>query len=79
MQTLEYKVIIQKDVENNSYWAYSPDLPGCNSAGDTLEEVRENIKEAMQGYLEVLGSLHKEIPKPSEDSIIIEKIPVAVS
>lgn len=78
MQTLEYKVVIQKDEENNSYWAYSPDLPGCNSVGETLEEVKVNMKEAIEGYLEVLESLNKEIPKPSEDSILIEKIPVTI-
>lgn len=78
MQNIEYKAVIQKDEENKSYWAYCPDLPGCNSIGDTLEEVKENIKEAILGYLEVVLSMKKDIPMPSEDSLIIEKVPVTV-
>lgn len=78
MQTIEYKVVIQKDEENKSYWGYCPDLPGCNSIGDTLEEVKANIKEAILGYLEVLESMKKDIPKPSEDNLIIEKVPITI-
>ncbi|MEW5693311.1 MAG: type II toxin-antitoxin system HicB family antitoxin [Candidatus Hydrogenedentota bacterium] len=78
MQTIEYKVVIQKDEENRSWWAYCPDLPGCNSIGDTLEEVKINIKEAILGYLEVLESMKKDVPMPSEDNLIIEKVPITI-
>jgi len=46
-------VIIEKDAAG--YYAYSPDLPGCHSQGDTLEEAVANIKEAVSLYLDTLS------------------------
>ncbi len=45
--------------------AIVPDLPGCVSIGDTLEEVQENVKEAITLYLEVLAERGEKIPEPS--------------
>jgi predicted RNase H-like HicB family nuclease len=45
-------VIIEKD--EHGFYAYSPDLPGCQTQGDTLEEVLANIREAAELYLETL-------------------------
>lgn len=39
--------------EEGGYWAEVPALPGCVSEGETLEEVRDNIREAAEGWLEV--------------------------
>ena len=47
----EYDVVIEQD-ENKVYVAHVPELPGCHTEGDTLEEVMENIKEAVELYLE---------------------------
>lgn len=49
---MEIKIIIEKD--EDGYYAYSPELEGCQSQGDTLEEVKANIKEAVELYLESL-------------------------
>lgn len=78
MNDLEYKVVIQKNEEENGYWAYCPDLPGCNAIGESLPEVKMNMQEAITGYLEVLASLQKEIPSPRHDSVYVETIAVAV-
>ncbi len=32
-----------------------PELPGCHSQGRTVEEAMENIRDAIQGYLELYG------------------------
>jgi len=45
-------VIIEKD--ENGYYAYCPELEGCQTQGDSLEEVLANIKEAIELYLETL-------------------------
>lgn len=52
---MSYKVstIIEKD--DNGYYAYCPELKGCHSQGDTLDEVSRNIKEAIELYLESLS------------------------
>ncbi|MDO8554064.1 MAG: type II toxin-antitoxin system HicB family antitoxin [Candidatus Micrarchaeota archaeon] len=47
----EYDIIIEQD-ENKVYVAYVPELPGCHTEGDTIEEVMVNISEAMGLYLE---------------------------
>lgn len=38
--------------EDGRYWAEIPAMPGCLTEGDTLDEVRANIVEAAQGWLE---------------------------
>ena len=45
-------VIVEKD--ENGYYAYCPELAGCQSQGDTFKEVMVNIKEAVELYLETL-------------------------
>lgn len=47
----QYDVIIELD-ENEVYVAHVPELPGCHTEGDTIEEVLHNIKEAVELYLE---------------------------
>lgn len=59
----QYAVIYEKGETN--WGAIVPDLPGCVSIGDTLEEVQENVKEAIALYLEVLVERGEEIPEPS--------------
>lgn len=49
--THEYQAVFQEETEGGfSVWV--PDLPGCASQGETLEEALSNIKEAIELYLE---------------------------
>ena len=52
---MSYKVnaVIEKD--ENGYYAYCPELEGCQTQGDSIEEVLVNIKEAIELYLETLS------------------------
>ncbi len=59
----QYAVIYEKGETN--WGAIVPDLPGCVSIGDTLEEVQENVKEAITLYLDVLAERGEKIPEPS--------------
>ncbi|VVB97285.1 HicB_like antitoxin of bacterial toxin-antitoxin system [uncultured archaeon] len=45
-------IVIEKD--EHGYYAYCPELEGCQTQGDSLEEVLANIKEAIELYLETL-------------------------
>jgi predicted RNase H-like HicB family nuclease len=47
---MRYAVVIEKGEKNCS--AYPPDLPGCASVGDKLEELRAEIREALAFHLE---------------------------
>ncbi len=49
---MKIRVIIEYDKEVKSYSAVCPELPGCTSCGETEEEAMEDIKEAIQLYLE---------------------------
>jgi len=44
-------VVLHKD--ENGYWAEVPALKGCFSQGETLEEITENIKEAINAWFSV--------------------------
>ena len=46
-----FRVILEFDPVAESYSAVCPELPGCTSAGDTEEEARRGIEEAIQLYL----------------------------
>lgn len=50
-------VIIERD--ENGYYAFCPELEGCQTQGDTVEEALDNIKEAIELYLEVLTDEEK--------------------
>ena len=45
--------------------AYVPDLPGCVAAGDTVEEVRKLIAEAVQMHLEGMREDGDPVPEPT--------------
>ena len=48
-----HEVIIH-DAKEGGFWAEVPVLPGCASQGDNLEQLMENIREAIGGWLEDL-------------------------
>ena len=54
---MKVTVIIEKD--EFGYYAYCPELKGCHTQGDTLDEVLKNIKEAVELYLETLDEEEK--------------------
>jgi len=61
---MQYLVVYERSTDG-SIWARVPDLDGCYSCGETLEEAREHIKEAIALYLEDLKETGKPIPPPS--------------
>lgn len=65
-----YAVIIERG--ETSYGAYVPDLPGCVAVGDTLEEVRQLISEAIEGHLEVMREYGDPIPEPTSYAYEVE-------
>ncbi|NER34147.1 MAG: type II toxin-antitoxin system HicB family antitoxin [Oscillatoria sp. SIO1A7] len=50
-----------------NYSAYVPDLPGCVSAGDSIEETKRNIQEAIAFHLEAMIEDGLPIPKPASE------------
>lgn len=52
---MKIKAIVHP-AEEGGYWAEVPALPGCVTEGDTMEEVIANLKDAIEGWLEVANS-----------------------
>jgi predicted RNase H-like HicB family nuclease len=52
------------EAEEGGYWAEVPDLPGCFTQGETLEDLGDNIREAVEGWIaaEPCGNLLKIVP-----------------
>ena len=59
--TLEYAVVFERTP--NNYSAYVPDLPGCVTTGQTLEEVERNMREAIMFHIESLKEHGELIPE----------------
>ncbi len=51
-------VVIEHD--KFGYYAYCPELPGCQSQGETIEETMNNIREAAELYIETLSDEERE-------------------
>jgi predicted RNase H-like HicB family nuclease len=51
MKRSEYQAVFQEEVDG-SFSVWVPDLPGCASQGETIEEALANIREAIELYLE---------------------------
>ena len=60
---MEYAIVIEKG--DTSYGAYVPDLPGCVAVGDSEEEVRTLIRDAIEFHLEGMREDGEPIPTPA--------------
>jgi predicted RNase H-like HicB family nuclease len=49
---MEIEVIVH-DAEEGGYWAEVPAIPGCASQGETVDELLQNIHEAIEGCLNI--------------------------
>lgn len=56
--------------EDNAYWVEFPDLEGCQSFGDTIEETLSGAKEALAAYCVTLFEQGKKLPAPSDTESI---------
>ena len=52
-------VVIHEDPEGG-FWAEVPAPPGCYSQGETVDELKHNVREAIVGVLEVLREQRRE-------------------
>lgn len=61
---MQYLVTFEKAADG-TIRARVPDLDGCFSCGDTIDEAKENVKDAIGLYFEDLKEEGKPIPQPS--------------
>lgn len=79
-KVLTYRTVIKKD--GKYYHGFVPSLPGCHTQGDTIEETRKNLKEAIEGWLESRIENGMTIPEPdfgleSTEIVDIKKLKVS--
>ena len=65
--TVKYAVLFEQAESNRA--AYVPDLPGCLTTGETLEETEISIREAIEGHLRTL----RDFGDPAPQSITVAK------
>lgn len=63
---MQYPIFIHKD-KNSDYGVIVPDLPGCYSAGSTIEQAMQNAQEAIECHIE--GLLADNDPLPLKKSV----------
>jgi len=68
---IRYAIVIEKAARN--YSAYLPDVPGCVATGASLEEVRQNLKGALQLHLEGMA---EDGERPPEPTTVVEYLDV---
>ena len=59
---IKYAIVIEQGANNLS--AYVPNLPGCITTGQTVEEIERNIREAIELHLEGMREDGEPIPEP---------------
>jgi len=74
---MTYRINVLFEKDEHGYFAYSPQLKGCHSQGETFEEASENIREAVELYLETMTP--EEIRQTLPGELITTTIEVAVA
>jgi predicted RNase H-like HicB family nuclease len=63
---MRYPVAIEPGTDTEAFGVVVPDLPGCFSAGDTMDEAMTNVEEAITAWIEAALDAGQEIPQPSD-------------
>jgi predicted RNase H-like HicB family nuclease len=77
MKFYSFQIVIEKEPEDEGYYAYSPTLPGCFSNGRTIEEAKRNIREAIEQHLASLLAHSQAVPQ-AENLVHVEELTVGV-
>jgi predicted RNase H-like HicB family nuclease len=67
---MRYAIVIEKGEGN--YGAYVPDLPGCVAVGDTPDETRREIAEAIAFHIEGMRADGLSIPEPTSEVTYVD-------
>ena len=62
---MRYPVVIEEGNETTAFGVIVPDLPGCFSAGDTLDEAMANVEEAAAAWIDAALDAGQAVPPPS--------------
>ncbi|MBI4084155.1 MAG: type II toxin-antitoxin system HicB family antitoxin [Candidatus Lambdaproteobacteria bacterium] len=71
MKRLKVAMVVH-EAEEGGYWAAFPELPGCFTQGETLEELRRHAAEAVAGWLVTMRSEGQPLPETGDSVEAIE-------
>jgi predicted RNase H-like HicB family nuclease len=74
---MNYKVTVVIEQDEDGYYAFAPELDGCQTQGDSLDDVLANIREAIELYLETLD--REEIQQRLSKTILTTSLEVAIA
>lgn len=77
MMQRRFKVILEWNEEEGGYTVTVPALPGCVTQGDTVEEALNNVREAIEGYIEVMKMKGIAVPE-SDVQMLFGEVSVAI-
>jgi predicted RNase H-like HicB family nuclease len=60
---MKFTIAIESGTKKSAFGVVVPDLPGCFSAGDTVEEAFDNAREAIEVHGEILAEKGEDLPK----------------
>ena len=66
----KYEIILYYSKEDEAYVAEVPELPGCMAHGLSHEEALQNVKAAMQLWIDTAHEFGDQIPEPKEERLI---------
>ena len=76
MKVLKYHVRLRWEAEDEVYTAWVPSLPGCVTFGKTIDEALDMVRDAIEGYMQILKAHGEEVPT---DEDIIDRTVEIVS
>jgi predicted RNase H-like HicB family nuclease len=71
MRFFSFEVVIEKETEDEGYYAWSPTLPGCFSNGRSIEEAKRNMRVGVTQHVTVL--LDHGDPVPQNERLVYVK------
>ena len=78
MKFFTFEIIIEKEEDDEGYFAYSPSLAGCFSNGKTIEEAKRNIREALQQHIAAMQE--HTLPIPQKERIVhVEELSIGLA
>lgn len=77
MNFYSFEVVIEKEGDDDGYFAWSPSLPGCFSNGPTVEEAKRNMREAVTQHVRALLAQGESIPQ-NERLVHVEELAIGI-
>jgi predicted RNase H-like HicB family nuclease len=77
MRFYSFQIVIEKESQDEGYFAYSPTLPGCFSNGRTIEETKRNIRESIEQHFASLLAHSQTVPQ-HDHLVHVEELSIGV-